>query len=85
VRNEVVLQRPKEERNVPHKINRRKANWIGHFLRRNCLIKRVIGGKIQKTKEVTLRRGRRYKQLVDDLKETRIYCKLKEEALDRTV
>jgi len=34
---------------------------------------------------VTLRRGRRRKQLVDDLKEKRIYCKLKEEALDRTL
>jgi hypothetical protein len=31
------------------------------------------------------RRGRRSKQLLDDLKEKRRYCKLKEEALDRTV
>jgi hypothetical protein len=34
---------------------------------------------------VTVRRGRRRKQLVDDLKETREYWKLKEEALDHTV
>jgi hypothetical protein len=46
VRNEVVLERAKEERDVPHKVNRRKVNWIGHFLRKNCLIKRVIGGNI---------------------------------------
>jgi hypothetical protein len=31
------------------------------------------------------RRGRRRKQLLDDLKETREYWKLKEEALDSTV
>jgi hypothetical protein len=35
--------------------------------------------------EVTGRRGRKRKQLLDDLKETRGHCKLKEEALDRTV
>jgi len=32
---------------------------------------------------VTRRRGRRLKQLLDDLNETREYWKLKEEALDR--
>jgi mRNA-degrading endonuclease RelE of RelBE toxin-antitoxin system len=35
--------------------------------------------------EVTVRRGRRRKQLLDDLKEKRRYCKLKEEVPDRTV
>jgi hypothetical protein len=40
----------------------------------------VIEGKI----ELTRRRGRRSKQLLDDLKEKRRYLKLKEEALDRT-
>jgi hypothetical protein len=35
--------------------------------------------------EVTGRRGRRHKQLLDDLKETRGYWKLKEEALDRSL
>jgi hypothetical protein len=34
---------------------------------------------------MTGRRGRRHKQLLDDLKEKKIYWKLKEEALDRTV
>jgi hypothetical protein len=29
--NEEVLQRLKEERNILHKIKRRKANWIGHL------------------------------------------------------
>jgi hypothetical protein len=47
VRNEEVLQRVKEERNIVHTIKRRKANWIGHILRRNCLLKHVIEGKLE--------------------------------------
>ena len=35
--------------------------------------------------EVTRRRGRRRKKLLDDLKGRRGYCQLKEEALDCTV
>jgi hypothetical protein len=42
VRNEEVLQRVKEERNVLHTTIRRKANWIAHIFRRNCLLKHVI-------------------------------------------
>jgi hypothetical protein len=85
VRNEEVLHRVKEERNIVHTIIRRKANWIGHILRRNCLRKQVIEGKLEGRIEMTGRRGRRRKQLLDDLKEKRIYCKLKEELLDRTL
>ena len=36
VRNEEVLLRVKEQRNIIHEIRKRKANWIGHILRRNC-------------------------------------------------
>jgi hypothetical protein len=75
----------KEERNIVHTIKRRKANWIGHILRTNCLIKHVTEGKIEGSIEVTGRRGRRRKQLLDDLEETRGYWKLKEEAQDRTL
>jgi hypothetical protein len=35
--------------------------------------------------EVTRRRGRRRRKLLDDLKDRRGYCHLKEEALDRTM
>jgi hypothetical protein len=38
VRNEEVLHRVKGERNILHTIKRRKDNWIGHILRRNCLL-----------------------------------------------
>jgi hypothetical protein len=69
VRNEEVLHRVKEERNIVHTIKRRKANWIGHILRRNCLLKHVTEGKIEGRIEVTRGRGRRRKQLVNDIKE----------------
>ena len=47
VRNEEVLPRVKEQRNILHEISKRKANWIGHILRRNCLLQGVIEGKIK--------------------------------------
>jgi len=40
VRNEEVLLRVNEQRNVLHEITKRKANWTGHILRRNCLLKK---------------------------------------------
>jgi hypothetical protein len=47
VRNEEVLHRVKKERIIVHTIKRRKANWIGHILRRNCILKHVIQGKLE--------------------------------------
>ena len=49
------------------------------------LVKQIIEGKIKGQMEVTRRRGRRRKKLLDDLKDRRGYCQLKEEALDRTM
>ena len=85
VRNEQVLLRVKEHRNILHEISKRKANWIGHILRRNCLLQGVIEGKIKGGIEVTGRRGRRRRKLLDDLKDRRGYSHLNEEALDRTM
>ena len=85
VRNEEVLLRVNEQRNILHEIRKRKANWIGHILRRNCLLKQVIEGEIKGEMEVTRRIGRRRKTLLDDLKDRRGYSHLKEEALDRTI
>jgi hypothetical protein len=84
VRNEEVLLRVKEQRNILHEICKRKANWIGHILRRTCLLQQAIEGKIKEGIKVTARRGRRRKKLLDDLKERRGYSYLKEEARDRT-
>ena len=83
VRNEEVLLRVKEERNILYEISKRKANSIGNILRRNCLLQRVIEGKIKGGIEVTGRRGRRRKKLLDDLKERRGHSHLNEEALDQ--
>jgi hypothetical protein len=85
VRKEKVLLRVKEQRNILHEIRKRKANWIDHILRRNCRLQRVIEGKIQGGIEVTGRRGRKRRKLLDDLKGRRGYSHLKEEALDRTM
>ena len=85
MRNEEVLLRVKEQRNILQEIRKRKSNWIGHILRRNCLLQRVIEGKIKGGIEVTGSRGRKRRKLLDDLKERRGYSQLKEEALDRTM
>ena len=56
MRNEEVLLRVKERRTILHEISKRKANWIGHILRRNYLLQQVIKGKIKGGIEVTGRR-----------------------------
>jgi hypothetical protein len=84
VRNEEVLLRVEEQRNILREISRRKANWIGHVLRRNCLLQRVIEGKIKGRIELTGKRGRRCRKLLYNLKERRGYSRLKEEAPDLT-
>jgi hypothetical protein len=81
----IVLLPVKEQRNILHEIRKRKANWIGLILRRNCLLQQVIEGKIQGGLEVTGRQGGRRRKLLDDLKERRGYSHLKEEALDCTM
>jgi hypothetical protein len=50
-------------------MNKRKASWIGHILRRNCLLRKVIEGKIKEGIDVKGRQGRRSRKLLDDLKE----------------
>ena len=54
-------------------------------MRQNCHLQRVTEGKIQGGIEVIGRQGRRRMKLLDDLKESRGYSHLKEEALDRTM
>ena len=76
VRNEAVLLKVKEQRNILHEIRKRNANWIGHILRRNCLLQRVIEGKIKVEIKVTERRGKRPRKLLDDVKERRGYFHL---------
>jgi hypothetical protein len=81
---EDALHRVKEDRNFLHAIKERKANLIGHILRSNCLLTRIVEGKIGCI-EVTRRRGKRRRQLLNHLKELAEYWKLKEEAPDPTL
>jgi hypothetical protein len=85
VRNEEVLLRIKEQRNILHEISKRKANWIGHILHRSYILQKVIEGKIKGGIEVRGTRGRGFRKLLDDLTERREYSHLKEEGLDRTM
>jgi hypothetical protein len=62
---------------------RRKADWIGHILHGNRLLKHVIEEKVEGGIEVKARRGRKREQLLDDLKDTRSYWQMKGEALNR--
>ena len=72
VRNEKLLHRLNQDRNILCRIKRRKAAWVGHILRINCLLKGMMRGI-----EIMERKGRRHKQLLDDFKETREYWELK--------
>jgi hypothetical protein len=77
--------RVKERINIPHEIIKRKANWIGHMLRKNCLLRQVSEGKIKRGIDVTEIQGRRRRKLLSDLKERGGYSHLNEKALDRTM
>jgi hypothetical protein len=70
---------------MKYSLSKQKANWIGDILRRNCLLRQAVEGKIKGGMDVTGRLGRRRRELLDDLKERRGYSHLKEEALDRTM
>ena len=73
VTNEQVLDRIGEKRKLLNIILRRKANWIGHILRRNCLLHDAIEGQMTEVKGV----GRRRTQFLDDLRNRRRYWKIK--------
>jgi hypothetical protein len=49
VRSQEVLHIVQEERNILHAIKRTKADWIGHILCINCLLKHVIEEKTEGT------------------------------------
>jgi hypothetical protein len=80
VKNEEVLCTIKEEWSILYTIKQRKANYIGHILCKNNLLKHVTKGKLKGTG----RQGRRCKNLLYVLTEKRRYWKVKQEALDHT-
>jgi len=46
VKNAEILHSAGKEMNILRTVKSRKANWIGHILYRNCLLKHVIERKI---------------------------------------
>jgi hypothetical protein len=71
----------REGRNAIHTVNQREANWIGHSLVWNCLLKHVIERKMEEKN----RRRSRLQQILNDVKKERRYWNLKEKALDYTL
>ena len=61
--NEQVLERIEEKWTLLNNILRRKPNWIGHILRRNCHLRDAIEGQVTEVKGV----GKRRTQLLDYL------------------
>ena len=57
VTNELVIERIGEKRTLLNYILLRKVNWIGHILRRNCLLHDTIEGQITEVKGVGRRRA----------------------------
>lgn len=73
--NKDVLYRVEEKRNVLHTVKRRKAIWIDHILYRDCFLKNIIEGNIERRIEVMGRQERRRKHLLRGFKETKGYRK----------
>jgi hypothetical protein len=74
----------KYKKNIIRTINRRKTNWIGSTLLRNRLP--LLLKKIRETITVRIRRrGRRCKQLLNNLRENRRCWNLREEAFQCSV
>jgi hypothetical protein len=67
----IIVTKSQGGEGYPKIKKKNKSNFIGNILCRNCLLKHVIEGKIEGRIEVTGRRGRRCKQLLDNLKEKR--------------
>ena len=66
VRNEEVWHKVEKDRNILCTIKRRKDNWTGHTLPRNCLLKHVTEERQAEGWAWRGRRGRRRKQLLYD-------------------
>jgi len=86
----MLLERAEEvkksgEGNILYPMKWRAANWIGHILCRNCLLKHVIEGNIEDRIAITGERGRRCEQELDNLKGMGGCWKLKKETLDDTL
>ena len=74
----ISYDRIEEKRALLNNIQSRKANWIDHILRRNCLLHDAVQGQMAEVKGV----GRRTR-LLNNLRNKRSYWELKEKAEDQ--
>ncbi|KAI5738445.1 hypothetical protein M8J77_007179 [Diaphorina citri] len=79
VRNEEVLRRVGEERTILRTIKKRKRSWLGHILRRDCIQRRIMEGRIEGTRS----RGRKKFGMLTDILKGRTFEEIKDEAQDR--
>jgi ribosomal protein S26 len=84
VRNEEVLLRVKEQRNILHEISKRKANCMVTFCVETAFYKGLLKARYKGDRSDRKTR-KKSRKLLDDLKERRGYSYLKEETLDRTM
>jgi hypothetical protein len=77
--------RIKGKENILRTTNKKKVKWTGYIFRRSCFLNHVFERNVERRIEITAKQGRRCKQILDDLLGKRGYCKLKDEALDRTL
>ena len=75
-KNAVVLERVRERRIMLELIKKRKRNWLGHWLRRNCLLKDDLEGMVNGKKV----RGRRRYQTIDNIMINGLYADTKRKA-----
>ena len=63
IKNAVMLERVGEGRIMLELIRKRERNWLGYWLRRNCLLKDVLEGMVNGKKV----RGRKRYQMIDKI------------------
>ena len=79
IKNSVVLDRMGDGRIMLELIKKRKSNWLGHWLRRNCLLKHALEGMVNGKKV----RGRRRYQMIDNIMINGLYEDTKRKAEKR--
>ena len=63
IKNKVVLERVGDGRTMLELLKKRKINWLGHWLRSNCLLKDSLEGMVNGKKVG----GRRRLQMIDNM------------------
>ena len=79
IKNAVVLERVGEGRIMLELIKKRKRNWLGHWLRRNCLLKDALEEMVNGNK---VRSRRRY-EMIDNIMVNGLYADMKRNAEKR--